>query len=254
MKPNIVLAMTVGFGLGFYVHPALAGQLEQQVEAQCPSAAAWLNGDHSGLSASQEHALKSIHPSDPALAAQLAKRYARDQAAEQAVIDAHGFSESSTEAMKSTPVKQLLAIQKADLQWLKPIVNTHGFPTVQQVGVEGVEHAWMLVQHADADPDFQVKVLKELKPRLSVEPFLKNNYALLVDRTHIGRHEKQLYGTQFTTKDGRMVMQPTDDVAHLNARRADMNLMPISDYRCYLDVLYHPQSESGASPHASSSK
>src|SRR5690348_14187137 len=169
MKPNIVLATAVGFCLGFYIHPVLAGQLEQQVGAQCPSAAAWLNGDHGGLSASQRHALKSIHPSDPALAAQLAKRYARDQAAEKAVIDTHGFSESGAEAMKSAPVKHLLAIQKADLEWLKPMVNAHGFPTVQQVGVEGVEHAWMLVQHADADPDFQVKVLEELKPRLSVE-------------------------------------------------------------------------------------
>lgn len=254
MKPSIVLAMAVGFGPSLCIHPALAGQLEQQVKARCPSAAAWLSGYDGGLSAAQRHALKSIHPSDPSLAAQLAKRYARDQAAEQAAIDAHGFSESNADAMRSARVKRLLAIQEADLEWFKPIVNAHGFPTVQEVGVEGVEHAWMLVQHADADPEFQVKVLAELKPRLSVEPFLKNEYALLFDRVRIGQHKKQLYGTQFTTMDGRLFMQPTDDVAHLDARRADMNLMPISDYRCYMGVMYRLQPEPDASSHASPSK
>lgn len=254
MKSSIVLAMTVGFGLGFCTHAALAGQLEQQVKARCPSAAAWLGSYDGGLSAAQRHALKSIHPSDPALVAQLAKRYARDQAAEQAAINAHGFNGSNADAMKSARIKQLLAIQQADLEWLKPIVNASGFPTVQEVGVEGVEHAWMLVQHADADPEFQVKVLAELKPRLSAEPFLKSDYALLFDRIRVGQHEKQLYGTQFTTIDGRLVMQPTHDMTHLDARRADMNLMPIADYRCYMGVMYHMQSGSGPSPHASPNK
>lgn len=255
MKLVTVLAMAVGFGLSFGFRPALAGgQLEQQMEAPCPSAAAWLKGDNGGLTAAQRHALKSIHPSDPALAAQLAKRYARDQAAEQTVINAHDFSESRTQATKPSPAKHLIALQKADLEWLKPIVDAHGFPTVQQIGVKGVEHAWMLVQHADADPEFQAKVLAELKPRLSSEPFLKNNYALLFDRVRIAQHQKQLYGTQFTTKDGRMVMQPTDDVAQLDARRADMNLMPIADYRCVMGAMYHMQSESSAPPYTSSSK
>jgi hypothetical protein len=83
---------------------------------------------------------------------------------------------------------------------------------------------------------------------------LKNNYALLFDRVRIAQHQKQLYGTQFTTKDGRMVMQPTDDMAQLDARRADMNLMPIADYRCILNVMYHTQPESNAAPHTSSGK
>lgn len=254
MKAIIVLAATVGLGLCFGARPALAGQLQQRIEAQCPAVAAWFDRDQGGLDAAQRHALKSIHPSDPALAAQLAKRYARDQAAEQAVIHAHGFNGSKAGVTQSASMRHLLAIQKTDLEWFKPIVDAHGFPTVQQVGLEGVEHAWMLVQHADTDPAFQAKVLAELKPRLSVEPFLKSDYALLFDRVRIAQHQNQLYGTQFTTRDGRMVMQPTDDVAQLDARRAGMNLMPISDYRCYLGVMYHMQPGSSASPHSSSSK
>ena len=254
MKSITVLAVAVGFGLGFGIRPALAGQFEQQVKAQCPSAAAWLKDDDGGMTAAERRALKSIHPSNPALAAQLARRYARDQAAEQAVINAHGFSESGADAMKSAPMKHLLAIQKADLEWFKPIVDADGFPTVQQVGFKGVEHAWMLVQHADVDPKFQAKVLAELKPRLSTEPFLKNDYALLFDRVRVAHHRNQLYGTQFMTKDGRMVMRPTDDVAQLDARRAGMNLMPIADYRCVVSVMYHMQSKSSAAPHTSPGK
>lgn len=240
MKHAIVLAALVSAGMGFGMGTARAEAIPHLSE-QCPNAAAFLKAKTERRHA-QESKLETIRPSNPALAAQLAQRFARDQAAEDGAIKAHSFdkpkSETDKQLLESKAVKHLLAVQNADLVWLKPIVAAHGFPTVQQVGLKGVKHAWMLVQHSEMDPKFQAKVLAELNSRLAAEPFLRNDYALLADRVRRAQNKPQIYGTQFTFKDGHLVMQPTEDVVHLDKRRASMNLMPISDYRCFLTVIY----------------
>lgn len=251
MKPIVCLIVTTAMGLVLSTQSASAAS--SQLQTQCPSAYAW-HESHKALSSSQKRKLELIRPADPALAAQLATRYARDQAAEHAVINGHVFSEPPAEQAKSAALKHLLAIQKADLDWFKPVVDAHGFPAIQQVGLKGVEHAWMLVQHADADPAFQAKVLADLKPQLSTEPFLKNDYALLFDRVRTAQHKKQVYGTQFGSKNGRLVMDPTEDVTQLDTRRAAMDLMPIADYRCVLETVYHMRGSAGPRPSASTSK
>lgn len=228
-----LMGALVGAAAALFVLPAGAKGTSSSV--QCPAAAAWATRHNSEQSAAQKHALEAIHPSDSALAAQLGQRYAHDQAAAEALIKkSPNFDKPNPEAWK-----HLLAVHKANLVWFKPIVDAHGFPTVQQVGPKGVEHAWMLVQHAGSDPAFQDKVLAELKAQLSAEPYLRSNYALLTDRVRIAQRKPQIYGTQFTVKDGHLVMQKTEDVARLDKRRANMDLMPISDYRCTLDQMYH---------------
>jgi hypothetical protein len=215
-----------------------AGEMPHLSE-QCPHAVAWLQTNHERLE-TKKRELQAIHPSNPALATHLAQRYGRDQAAEEAAAQDHGLGKSTSEARK-----HLLAIQTENLAWLKPIIAVHGFPTVRQVGVKGVEHAWMLVQHADMDPEFQADVLAQLKSQLVAEPFLREEYALLTDRVRRAQKKPQIYGTQFTFKDGRLIMQPTEGVSQLDERRASMNLMPVSDYRCVLAVMYHIQSGPG---------
>lgn len=200
----------------------------------CPAAATWTANDNQQARA-QKQKLEAIHPSDPDLAEQLGQRYALDQAAAKTLIKkSPNFDKPNPEAWK-----HLLAVHKANLVWFKPIVDAHGFPTVQQVGPKGVEHAWMLVQHAGSDPAFQDKVLAELKTQLLAEPYLRSDYALLTDRVRIAQRKPQIYGTQFTVKGGHLIMQKTEDVARLDKRRASMDLMPISDYRCTLDQMYH---------------
>ena len=156
--------------------------------------------------------------------------------------------------MKLPEVQHLVATQKADLEWFKKIFAAHGFPTVQQVGLQGIGHAWMIVQHANMDRKFQTQVLTSLKPRLTTEPFLRNDYALLIDRVRSEDHEPQIYGTQFTTKDGRLVMKPTENEPQLDERRASMDLMQIADYRCFLKVMYQLPTHAAASNSAPATK
>lgn len=42
---------------------------------------------------------------------------------------------------------------------MKAIVDEHGWPKESSVGVEGAEAAWLIVQHAVLDPEFQKNAL-----------------------------------------------------------------------------------------------
>ncbi|MDA3876282.1 MAG: hypothetical protein PF483_04260 [Halothiobacillus sp.] len=209
----------------------------------CPAAAIWAKKDDA-QSAAQKHALEAIRPSDPALAKQLVQRYARDQAVRHALIS-QGTNQMNTH---SAAWGKMLAVDKDNLAWLKPQIESNGLPTVQQVGAKGLEAAWMLVQHAGTDPSFQVRVLKKLKPRLRTEPYLRSDYALLTDRIRLSQHKKQLYGTQLTLKHGQMVLQPVENSAGLAQRRARMDLMPLPDYMCEIRLMYHTPVKSAPQP------
>lgn len=210
----------------------------------CPAAAIWVkkNGEQT---AAQKHALEAIRPSDPALAKQLVQRYTRDQAVRHALIS-QGTNQLNNP--HSAAWGKVRTVDENNLAWLKPEIESNGFPTVQQVGAKGFEAAWMLVQHADTDPAFQVRVLEELKPRLNAEPYLRSDYAMLADRVRLSQHKKQLYGTQLTLKHGQLILQPVENPADLAQRRARMDLMPLPDYMCEMRLMYHVPAKSAPQP------
>jgi len=97
---------------------------------------------------------------------------------------------------------------------------------------EGAEfYGWLIVQHADLDPDFQRDVLKRLEPLLPLGRVRPSNYALLWDRVAVKDGRLQRYGTQVTCKDGRWQPQVgIEDPDRLDARRKEMGLGPWRDY------------------------
>jgi len=48
---------------------------------------------------------------------------------------------------------------------MKKIVKKYGWPDIDLVGEEGSNGAWLLVQHADLDVEFQKKCLKLIKKK-----------------------------------------------------------------------------------------
>jgi hypothetical protein len=174
----------------------------------------------------------SAKPRDPTLARELEKRAQRDQKARHAVMDASAKPDK-------TDFKHLHVIDQSNLAWIKQLVDVSGFPSVADVGVQGVQNAWLLTQHADSDPAFQAKVLAQLMPRLKNENFMRADYAMLIDRVRLAQNKKQIYGSQLAPKgDGQWVLRPVEDRPHLDQRRATMDLMPMADYMCWMHTLY----------------
>lgn len=73
---------------------------------------------------------------------------------------------------------------------LRQLIETYGYPTKQQVGVEGLKDFWLLIQHQDFDLDLQKKCLEQCD-------FDPEEKAHLTDRILIAEGKEQKYGTQF---------------------------------------------------------
>ena len=93
-------------------------------------------------------------------------------------------------------IKQMNTIFKRHTSILKQIIGISGFPGFTQVGKEGSQHFWLLVQHSDDDPAFQKQVLSLMEKEVKKKNASARNYAYLLDRVNINSGLAQVYGTQ----------------------------------------------------------
>ena len=52
------------------------------------------------------------------------------------------------------------SVDVANTERMKEIIEEIGWPTASKVGAEAANKAWLLVQHADHDPEFQERCLE----------------------------------------------------------------------------------------------
>ncbi len=112
---------------------------------------------------------------------------------------------------------------------MKEIIAKHGWPTRSMVGREGATAAWLLVQHADADPRFQRQCL-ELMLEADQSEYSLGDLAYLTDRVLVNEGKHQLFGTQFHLVDGEMAPRPIKDPERLDARRKAAGLSTMKEY------------------------
>jgi hypothetical protein len=204
----------------------------------CPGLAAWAATHPRGGGEASMHDAAGRRYTNPALRHELAGRAAADEKARNAAIAAGMQDETANKAV--------LAVDAGNLSWLKEVVARQGFPGVDAVGRQGVSDAWLLVQHADRDPAFQAAVLETLESRLASSGVRKADVAMLTDRVLRAQGKPQRYASQFMrAKDGSLVPEPIADVAHVDQRRAAMDLMPLADYQCVLRFSYAPGPKAG---------
>lgn len=114
---------------------------------------------------------------------------------------------------------RMLSTDAENTKRLQAIVAEHGWPNRELVGQEGAHAAWLLVQHADAAPEFQAAVLEVIEPLVARGEVERGDYALLTDRVLVARGEPQLYGTQYEqrTEGGAVVFGPATPIAGFGA-------------------------------------
>ncbi|MSR62634.1 MAG: hypothetical protein EXS08_09350 [Planctomycetes bacterium] len=126
--------------------------------------------------------------------------------------------------------ERLSAVDEENTAWMKALVVEHGWPTIARVGAEGAGNAWLLVQHADQDVDFQEQCLLNLREAVAQGQASKKNLAYLEDRVALHRARPQRYGTQFVQQDGKYVPHTLEDPARVDAWRAEVGLEPLAEY------------------------
>jgi hypothetical protein len=138
----------------------------------------------------------------------------------------------------SSLIAELGTVDSANTAWLRQMVARYGWPDRDTVGTEVARAVFLLVQHADRDTAFQVEMRDFLQAAFDRGQAEGSHVALLSDRIATARGQLQRYGTQASLKDGRVVFDPIEDSANVDARRKAVGLPPLAEYRRTLDSVY----------------
>ena len=121
---------------------------------------------------------------------------------------------------------------------LEEIVSTYGWPTIALVGLEASQAAATILIHSQ-DHIFQRALLPMLQGLVEKDEIVGSDVALLTDKLLLAEGQPQKFGSQFTVRNGKMVMDPVEDPEHLEQRRAQYLLPPMPAYKKMLADLYH---------------
>jgi hypothetical protein len=125
---------------------------------------------------------------------------------------------------------EMEALHNRNAHILNEIIETIGYPTIEKVGKEASEAAWLVIQHSIGRPNFMKKCRDLLEKAVSEHKANPQNLAYLTDRIAIFEGKLQLYGTQFDWDDnGALSPQPFDDLAQVNKRRKSVGLNTLEE-------------------------
>jgi len=113
---------------------------------------------------------------------------------------------------------------------LNDIINEIGYPTIDKVGEEGSEAAWLIIQHAIGQPNFMRKCAKLLENAVLKNKANPINLAYLTDRIAVFEGKPQRYGIQFDwNKNGELCPCFFDDLIKVNQRRKSIGLNTLEE-------------------------
>ncbi|MGE0001032.1 MAG: alpha-L-fucosidase [Fimbriimonadaceae bacterium] len=177
-----------------------------------------------------------------AVAKQLSELVRNDQAARQAVTDA---MQRGKLAQDDPALKWVHESDRASTQFMRQFFAERDYPLRSVYGDAAESDAWLLVQHADADPKFQARYLAAMGKALALGEAAPSRFAYLTDRVLRSQGKPQRYGTQCSLENGKAVVQEVEDPKGLDARRAKLGLEPIAAYLLFVEQAYssHPPQE-----------
>ena len=125
---------------------------------------------------------------------------------------------------------RMRAVHDSHASRLARIMADHGWPGERQVGPEGAEAAWLIVQHAIAQPTLQRRALDALRAAVARGEAPALHAAMLDDRIRIFEGRSQRYGTQFDWNvSGELSPLPIEDPGSVDERRRTVGLRPLAE-------------------------
>lgn len=126
-------------------------------------------------------------------------------------------------------------LDKQNTAELKKLLAIYEWFSISKFGKQTDKNAWLLVQHADLDLNFQKEVLiilTKLYPRNETN---RSNYAYLYDRVRsIGEKIPQRYGTQGKCVGlGKWEPHEIEDSSNVDKRRKKMGMVTMAVYKTW---------------------
>lgn len=139
--------------------------------------------------------------------------------------DQEGRAELMANPGSKAALEDTLRIDRENTEYMRSVLVNCGWPKRSEVGEQAAKAAWLLTQHADNDPQYQVLASQQLKWAVLSGEASAWDLAVLVDRNRKLNDQPQVYGMQFTKGPGDVIrfydiVNPT----HLDARREEIGL------------------------------
>ncbi len=126
--------------------------------------------------------------------------------------------------------KEMEALHNKNAEILDSIIDKIGYPTIEKVGKEANEAAWLVIQHSIGQPEFMRKCAALLEKAVAENQAEAKQLAYLTDRIAVFEDRAQLYGTQFDwDENGEMNPKPFDDLEKVNFRRKSVGLNSLQE-------------------------
>jgi hypothetical protein len=113
----------------------------------------------------------------------------------------------------------------------KRIIQKYGWPKISDIGKDGTNNLWLIVQHSDQDILFQRHVLTLMSGMRKKRELNLENYAYLYDRVQCGLNYRQRYGTQVIWSTGGTAtgFRPiiNEDAVDLRRKKLGMNALKV---------------------------
>lgn len=115
---------------------------------------------------------------------------------------------------------------------LKALVDAKGWPTISKVGGWAATAAWLIVDHADENPDVQAELLSVMEQAVLDGEATATGFATATDRHLMSAGRPQRYGTLGILNGGTKTLHPRrmEDPSDVDVRRARIGLAPLADF------------------------
>jgi hypothetical protein len=125
---------------------------------------------------------------------------------------------------------RMVAIHESNASRLQTIIARIGWPTERLVGERAAKAAWLIVQHAISQPDFQRSCLELLAGAAREHMVPLWQPAMLEDRIRVFEGRPQRYGSQLEPDaHGNMRPHPIEDPEGVHERRRAAGLAPLAE-------------------------
>jgi hypothetical protein len=125
---------------------------------------------------------------------------------------------------------RMRALHEANADRLALIVRQRGWPAEPQVGADGANAAWLIVQHAIGRPALQREALEALRQAAARGEVPQQQPALLEDRIRTLEGRPQRYGTQLDWDEaGVLSPLPLEEPETVDERRRNVGLGPLAE-------------------------
>lgn len=126
--------------------------------------------------------------------------------------------------------EDMAQLHKTNATRLNEIIDSIGYPTIEKVGKEASEAAWLIIQHSIGQPEFMKNCALLLKRAVIEKKAKPQNLAYLTDRIAVFEGKPQRYGTQYDwDENGQLSPEHFEDVDKVNQRRLSIGLNSLEE-------------------------